>query len=123
MFSNANDFKKNDFFFVFGCISENAPENILQCLTQRKNKIKHTPTPLEWTKNPPPSRQATSQPTPTHCESNPHQNQPKTHPTTHETHCTKQKIKLKINQTPSTPTHRQHHNSKMAIIKHKLQIW
>jgi hypothetical protein len=32
MFSNENDFRKNDFFFsVFGCILENAPENILQC--------------------------------------------------------------------------------------------
>ena len=32
MFSDENDFKKNDFFFsMFGCILENIPENILQC--------------------------------------------------------------------------------------------
>jgi hypothetical protein len=31
MFSDENDFRKNDLFFVFGCISENVPENILQC--------------------------------------------------------------------------------------------
>jgi hypothetical protein len=31
MFSDENDFRENDFFSVFGCIPENAPENILQC--------------------------------------------------------------------------------------------
>ncbi len=37
MFSNENDFRKNDFFFsVFGCIPENAPENILQCCGKDK---------------------------------------------------------------------------------------
>ena len=29
MFSDENDFRENDFFSVFGCIPENAPENIL----------------------------------------------------------------------------------------------
>jgi hypothetical protein len=37
MFSDENDFRKNDFFFsVFGCIPENAPENILQCCVKDK---------------------------------------------------------------------------------------
>jgi hypothetical protein len=34
MFSDENDFRENDYFFlffVFGCIPENALENILQC--------------------------------------------------------------------------------------------
>ena len=31
MFSDENDFRENDFFSMFGCISKNAPENILQC--------------------------------------------------------------------------------------------
>jgi hypothetical protein len=31
MFSDENDFRENDFFSMFGCISENAPKNILQC--------------------------------------------------------------------------------------------
>ncbi len=31
MFSNKNDFRENDFFSVFGYITENVPENILQC--------------------------------------------------------------------------------------------
>ena len=30
MFSDENDFRENDIFSVFGCISENAPESILQ---------------------------------------------------------------------------------------------
>jgi hypothetical protein len=39
MFANVNDFRKNNFFFsVFGCIPENSPKNILQCLMQCKMK-------------------------------------------------------------------------------------
>ena len=34
MFSNKNDFRENDFFSMFGCIPENALENILQCCTK-----------------------------------------------------------------------------------------
>ena len=31
MFSNENDFRKNDFSSVFDCIPKSAPKNILQC--------------------------------------------------------------------------------------------
>ena len=30
MFLDENDFRENDFFFMSGCIPENAPKNILQ---------------------------------------------------------------------------------------------
>ena len=38
MFSNENNFWENDFFSVFGCILENAPENILQCCAKIEQK-------------------------------------------------------------------------------------
>ena len=36
MFSDENDFKENDFFFVFGWILKNVPKNILQCYAKDK---------------------------------------------------------------------------------------
>ena len=40
MFSDENDFMENDFFSVFGCIPENAPENILQyCVKDRAEGV------------------------------------------------------------------------------------
>jgi hypothetical protein len=44
MFANVNDFRENNFFPVFGCIPENSPKNILQCLMQCKMKKKKKPT-------------------------------------------------------------------------------
>ena len=38
MYTNVNDFKKNNFFPVFDCILENSLKNIFQCLEQRKMK-------------------------------------------------------------------------------------
>jgi hypothetical protein len=38
MFSDENNFRENDFFSVFGCISENALENILQCCVKDRAK-------------------------------------------------------------------------------------
>ncbi len=81
---------------------------------------KPTTTSASHPTNPP---QATPQPIPTHHESKPHQNQPKTHlqptrPTTQS-----QKIKFKINQTPSTPTHRHTytHHRQPKTSKNKTQ--
>ena len=36
MFSNENDFRKNDFSSVFDCIPKSAPKNILQCCAKDK---------------------------------------------------------------------------------------
>jgi hypothetical protein len=43
MFSNENDFRENDFFFffVFGCILEKAPKNILQCYVKERADKSH----------------------------------------------------------------------------------
>ena len=32
---------ENDFFSVFGCISENPQENILQCIEQNEQGVRH----------------------------------------------------------------------------------
>jgi hypothetical protein len=120
---------------VFGCIPENAPKNILQCLTQRKKKNKTHPnttgmdqkpttTSASHPTNPP---RATPQLTPTHRESNPHQiNQKPTRNPRDPLHKTKKSSskstkphQLQPTGTPTPITG----NSKLAKIKPKPQIW
>ena len=38
MFSDENDFRKNDFFFCLVVFTENAPKNILQCCVKDRAK-------------------------------------------------------------------------------------
>jgi hypothetical protein len=81
---------------------------------------KPTTTSASHPTNPP---RATPQLTPTHYESNPHQNQPKTHPQPTRPTAQSQKIKLKINQIPSTPTHwhTYTHHQQPKTGKNKIQ--
>ena len=86
------------------------------CLEQRKTKQKKKnshPKPPESTKNgnhycqpSKPTPQPTVSQTPTEIDLKPT-----------ETHCTKPKIKLQINQIPSISTHWQNHNLELATIK------
>jgi hypothetical protein len=84
MFANVNDFRKNNFFPVFGCILKNSLKSILQCLEQRKMKKKKNQKP-QSTGNPPQTtiKQLTNPPS----QQNPlHQNQEQTNNKQIKTH-------------------------------------
>ena len=107
---------------VFGCILKNALKK------EKRKKKNHTPTSPELPKNPSPLLEliathstnlpwATLHPTSIHRKSNPHRNQPKTHPATHQDPLHKTK-----NQTPNQPNPinfdpPQHLNPSPASIK------
>jgi hypothetical protein len=129
MFANVNDFRENDFFFFFSSVCLHSRKMLrkifyIVCLEQRKTKQQQK-THTQNHRNPPkmgtttashpnPPRnppRATSQPT---ASQTPTEINPKPTPQPTETHCTKPKIKLQINQIPSISTHQQQLNPSPA---------
>ena len=112
---------KINFFLVFVCIlGKCSGKYSTLCVwsnVKQNNKKNLYPKPSESTKNgnhhcqpPKPTPQPTVSQTPTEIDP-----KPTLQPT--ETHCTKPKIKLQINQIPSISTHRQQLNPSPATIK------